>query len=370
MVRPVINDYQKLNKYEPRIAVIEDPASPASKKVLDLIKEAGGKAMIIPRFLSDRLLATQELDKAQIKRIKNARSLDEVREFDQQIATATRLHLQYITRKLTFVDAVVLPGNQYDIPPSAYHDVTLDSHTRLAPPLDVRFQTELVMTDYALHSRKIPILGISGGMQLLVVKTGGRLVQHLPEYDQIEKQILQSARIDGVSNTGAALLLEKLSLRDKSLVSKLSTGFHMTEARSILGVMLSEVEFAEKSAARIEAVHFNHQGVRPQDVNQSELKITALSDNDQYVEAVEHTHHPFCLGVQFHPEHSEELGLKMIAELVDYARQMKSSSFDAKAKVPAYVELHEDEIAPWLISQLGQTGAADAWQAQQQATVQ
>ncbi len=351
MVRPVISNYQQLNNYQPRIAVIEDPSSPASKKVLDLIKQAGGKPMIIPRLLSDRLLATQDLNKQQIGRIKNAKNWDEVREFDQQIATATRLHLQYITRKLTFVDAVVLPGNQYDIPPSAYHEVNLDSHTRVAPPLDVRFQTELVMTDYALHSRKIPILGISGGMQLLVVKTGGRLVQHLPEYDNFEKQVLQNAQISGVSKTGACLLLEKLSLRDKSLVSKLSTGFHMTEARSILGVMLSEVAFVEKSADRIQAVHTNHQGVRPEDVNQSELKITALSDDDRYVEAVEHTHHPFCLGVQFHPECGDELGLKMLKELVDYARQMKSSSFDEKTKVPFYVDLHENEIAPWLISQ-------------------
>jgi hypothetical protein len=110
MVRPVINTYQMLGNYQPRVAVIEDKDSPAYKKVLELIKEAGGKAMIIPRFLSDRLLATQGLDKGQIQRIKRARSWDEVREFDQQIATATRLHLQYITRKLTFVDAVVLPG--------------------------------------------------------------------------------------------------------------------------------------------------------------------------------------------------------------------------------------------------------------------
>lgn len=354
MVRPVISNYQQLNQYQPRVAVIEDSISPASKKVLELIRQAGGKPMIIPRFLSDRLLASQDLTKEQIRRIKNARSADEVREFDQQIATATRLHLQYITRKLTFVDAVVLAGNQYDIPPSAYHDISVDSHTRLAPPMDVRFQTELMMTEYALHSRKIPILGISGGMQLLVVKTGGKLLQHLPDYDNFEKQVLQTAQMSGISKNGAAIALEKLSLRNESLVSKLSPHFTVTQPRSILGVMLSSEEFNNKSVDRL-AVHTNHQAVRPQDVNQSELKVTALTTDGQYVEAVEHTYHPMCVGVQFHPEYHNDLGMRMIKEVVDYARQLKSAQFDTKAKVPFYVDLHEQELAPWILS--GQPGA-------------
>ena len=96
MVRPVISNYEQLNVYQPRVAVIEDSVSPASKKVLELIREAGGKAMVIPRFLSDRLLASQGLTKQEISRIKNARSAEEVREFEQQITMATRLHLQYI----------------------------------------------------------------------------------------------------------------------------------------------------------------------------------------------------------------------------------------------------------------------------------
>lgn len=370
MVRPVINSYQQLNNYQPRIAVIEDPTSPTSKRVLDLIKKAGGKAMIIPRYLSERLLATQDLNKQQIARIKSARTWDEVREFDQQIATATRLHLQYITRKLTFVDAVVLPGNQYDIPPSAYHDVHTDSHTRVAPPLDVRFQTELVMTDYALHSRKIPILGISGGMQLLVVKTGGKLVQHLPEYDNFEKQVLQSAHLNGISSNGSALALEKLSLRNQTLASKLSSGFYMTEPRSILGVILSEAEFEHKNIERLQAVHLNHQGVRPADINPHELKITAVSADGQYVEAVEHTYHPFCLGIQFHPEHTESLGFTMLKELIDYARQLKSGSFDNKAKVPFYVDLHAEDIAPWIADQANAAANAGQQLRLENATVQ
>jgi len=344
MVRHVISDYGQLKNYQPRIAVIEDNHPQGAKKVVELIKKAGAKPMIIPRFLSERLLASQELAKADINRIKKAASLDEVREFDQEIATATRLHLQYITRKLTFVDAVVLPGSIYDIPPSAYHDTEVDSHTQLAPPMDVRFQTELMMADYALHTRKIPLLGISGGMQLIVVKTGGKLVQHVETYDDFANQVLENGKIAGISSNGAGILLERISAKNKELLSKLSPNFKIVKPKSIIGVMLNQEKFESINSRRLELLHLHHQGVRPKDINQSELFVTATTEDGQYVEAVEHKHHPFCFGTQFHPEYSDNLGLKMITEMVEYARQLKAMQFDKSADVPAYVEMHADEL--------------------------
>ena len=358
MVRHVISDYQQLKKYQPRVAVIEDNHPQGSKAVVDLIKKAGAKPMIIPRFLSERLLASQEVSKADIKRIKNANSLDEVREFDQEIATATRLHLQYITRKLTFVDAVILPGSIYDIPPSAYHDTQIDSHTQLAPPMDVRFQTELMMTDYALHTRKIPILGISGGMQLIVVKTGGKLVQHVETYDDFANQVLSEGKVAGISQNGAGILLERISAKNKALLSKLSHNFKIVQPKSIIGVMLSQEKFESINCRRLELLHLHHQGVRPQDINSSELIVTATTEDGKYVEAVEHKHHPFCFGTQFHPEYSDELGLKMISEMVEYARQLKAQQFDKQAQVPSYLDLHKDELPE--AYQL----SADEWKAQ------
>lgn len=344
MVRHVISDYQQLKKYQPRIAVIEDNHPQGGKRVVELIKKAGAKPMIIPRFLSERLLASQELSKADINRIKKAESLSDVREFDQEIATATRLHLQYITRKLTFVDAVVLPGSIYDIPPSAYHDTEVDSHTQLAPPMDVRFQTELMMADYALHTRKIPLLGISSGMQLIVVKTGGKLVQHVDTYDDFANQVLSEGKVAGISANGAGILLERISAKNKELLSKLSPNFKIVQPKSIIGVMLSQEKFESINSKRLELLHLHHQGVRPQDINASELLVTATTEDGKYVEAIEHKHHPFCFGTQFHPEYSDEIGLKMISEMVEYSRQWKAQQFDKQADVPAYVELHADEL--------------------------
>lgn len=344
MVRHVISDYQQLKKYQPRIAVIEDNHPQGAKKVLDLIKKAGAKPMIIPRFLSERLLASQDLSKSDINRIKKASSLDEVREFDQAIATATRLHLQYITRKLTFVDAVVLPGSIYDIPPSAYHDTKIDSHTQLAPPMDIRFQTELMMADYALHTRKIPLLGISGGMQLIVVKTGGKLVQHVDSYDDFANQVLSQGKVAGISQNGVGILLERISNKNKELLSKLSPNFKIVKPKSIIGVMLNQEKFDSINSKRLELLHLAHQGVRPEDVNSAELSVTATTEDGKYVEAIEHKHHPFCFGTQFHPEYSDEVGLKMISEMVEYARELKAQSFDKGAEVPNYVELHANEL--------------------------
>lgn len=361
MVRPVISDYQQLSTYQPRIAVIEDKSPQGAKQILELIRKAGGKPMIIPRFLSERLLASQNLSRADIARIKKAERFDEVRDLDQQIATATRLHLQYITRKLTFVDAVILPGSVYDIPPSAYHDTMVHERTHLAPPLDVRFQTELMMADYALHTRKIPLLGISAGMQLLVVKTGGKLVQHLPEYDNFEKQLMQQGNISGVSVNGAGLVLEKINNKNKDLLSKLGPNFHMTVARSILGVILSDRKFAEINSRRLQLLHLHHQGVRPADVNQSELKITAVTEDGQYVEAVEHQYHPFCMGTQFHPEYSNDLGFKLIKEMIEYAREKKAESFDSSAHIPTYVDLHAEEINPAILALEAEDARTGEW---------
>ncbi len=349
MVRQVISNYQQLSTYQPRIAIIEDKTPQGGAKILELIKAAGGKPMIIPRFLSDRLLASQNLSKSDIARIKQAKNIEEVREFDQQIATATRLHLQYIARKLTFVDAIVLPGSIYDIPPTAYHDTIVHERTNLAPPIDVRFQTELLMADYALHTRKIPILGISAGMQLLVVKTGGKLIQHLPEYDNFERQVLQSGHISGISANGKGLIFKKITDNSKKALSKLAPNFRMVEARSILGVMLSNKQLQEINSRCLELLHLHHQGVRPEDVNQNELKITAVTDDGLYVEAVEHQYHPFCMGTQFHPEYSSDLGFKMIKEMIEYARDKKAESFDKSADIPPYIELHASDINPAIL---------------------
>jgi putative glutamine amidotransferase len=308
MVRRIVNE-NNINQYEPRVAIVEDANNPATQRIVDLIEKAGGKPMIIPRELSDRLLASQDLDPSSIARIRTAKSLDEVREFESAINAATKLHLQYIARKLTYVDAVVLPGNEYDIPAEAFHDTQVHEAARIAPPFDVRFQTESLMAEYAMHTRKIPILGISHGMQLLVVKTGGRLHQNVPN---VETAIAEPAN----GNTKGAVVFRRVD------------SVCMVNSQSILGAILqgkkAEIFLKDFNGDALGMSDTRQQAVSVNDVNSRELSITATSDN-QLVEAVEHKHHPFCLGIQFHPEYDVKfnLGFEIIHNLVDFARSIK-----------------------------------------------
>lgn len=335
MVRIVVKE-ETLSSYKPRVAIVDDASNASTQRVIDLIKKAGGKPMVIPRHLSDRLLASQNLDGKAIDRIRTATSADQVRDLEPALLAATKLHLEYIARKLTYVDAVVLPGNEYDIPPEAYHDTNVHAQTRLAPPMDVRFQTELLMADYALHTKKVPLLGIGHGMQMLVVKTGGRLIQHLPDYDNIAAQEI----LGGTASISAG----SLAFRRADAVS-------MAESQSILGSILrgkkAEAILAQDfSGESLGLQNYQHQAVRVEDVNTRELIVTATRDA-RLVEAVEHRHHPFCVGVQFHPEHDvkNNLGMEMIRSMIDFARTLhlplKKSESRLESQLPHFTSWYD-----------------------------
>ncbi len=340
MVRIVVKE-DTLSTYKPRVAIVDDVSNASTQRVVDLIKKAGGKPMVIPRHLSDRLLASQNLDATAIARIHNAESADDVRDLEGAIVAATKLHLEYIARKLTYVDAVVLPGSEFDIPPEAYHETNVHAQTRLAPPLDVRFQTELLMADYALHTKKVPLLGIGHGMQMLVVKTGGRLIQHLPDYDNVAAQEM----LGGTAQIKAG---SPVTFRSAQAVS-------MAESKSILGSILrgkqaEAVLTQDFSGEAIGLRHYQHQAVRVEDVNARELIVTATRD-ERLVEAVEHRHHPFCVGVQFHPEHDvkNNLGMEMIQSMIDFARTLhlplKKSESRVETKLPHFTSWFDTKSA-------------------------
>lgn len=353
IMRTVVTDADVFNRtYKPRVAIIEG-CKQSTKQVVDLLKKCDGKPMVIPRMLSDRLLASQGLDKKAITRIKRAKSMDDIREFEQQVAAATRMHLQYITRKLAFVDAVVLPGSRYDIPPNAYHDPKLHEATQVAPPVDVRFQTELVMADYALYTRKIPILGICGGMQLLVVKTGGRLIQHLPDYENVARHELENGSITQASQNGARWLAASSGNNDQAITLPLDAthSLKVIDAKSILGSILKDCDFdwesLKNSKNGLGVYSKHHQGATPADVNPRELKVTAVSETE-LVGAVEHVNHPFCLGVDFHPEYNEScIGSEMLREVVEFARFMKAPSVQSQPQQPHFTDWKDNYQESW-----------------------
>ncbi|MFF7730253.1 gamma-glutamyl-gamma-aminobutyrate hydrolase family protein [Streptomyces sp. NPDC008001] len=74
------------------------------------------------------------------------------------------------------LDGLVLAGGE-DLDPGLYGELP---HARAGAPVPERDAWELALLDAALE-RRVPVLGICRGMQLMNVHAGGALCQHLPD---------------------------------------------------------------------------------------------------------------------------------------------------------------------------------------------
>ncbi|MEZ4271476.1 MAG: gamma-glutamyl-gamma-aminobutyrate hydrolase family protein [Myxococcota bacterium] len=81
------------------------------------------------------------------------------------------------TAYLQHINALVVAGGDFDVPPSYYGEPTRAVCGKLLPE---RTAFEHALLEGALE-RDMPLLGICGGMQLLNVVTGGTLYQDLSE---------------------------------------------------------------------------------------------------------------------------------------------------------------------------------------------
>lgn len=158
------------------------------------------------------------------------------------------------------IDGLVLIGG-HDVDPFFYGE---EPHEELG-----MFHTKRDMSDIALaksaYARHMPILGICRGHQVLNVAFGGSLIQHIPA--QWEKPLAHVQK----------------SLRDEA-----------THHVDIHDEKLAEI-FQSKT---IRTNSFHHQAI--QDV--AEGFVSAGVAKDGLNEAIVHTTHPFCIGVQWHPE--------------------------------------------------------------------
>ncbi|MGO8971799.1 MAG: gamma-glutamyl-gamma-aminobutyrate hydrolase family protein [Myxococcaceae bacterium] len=184
------------------------------------------------------------------------------------------------------VAAVVVTGGAFDVPPDAYGQSPREG---LGPLKPARTAFETLVLQTALR-RKLPILAICGGMQLLNVVLGGELYQDL-------RRELPGAK-------------EHEQRNDKGQPS------HPVDVRE--GTSLAEV--LGRGQLMVNSTH--HQAVSRV---ASTLKVSASSP-DGVVEAVESTEHPFALGVQWHPElllQSMPLQLGLYRALVQKARETR-----------------------------------------------
>lgn len=154
------------------------------------------------------------------------------------------------------VDAVVLTGGAFDIHPRHYGQ---DVAARLDRVDEDRTALELSLA-LACAERGTPLLGVCGGMQALAVALGGTLLQDIRAADP--------TALDHEQPTDPAEAWHPL---------------------------LAEGRLAGLVGAAVNSTH--HQAV----ADPGPLRVIGRAP-DGVVEAVELAGHPFCLGVQWHPE--------------------------------------------------------------------
>jgi putative glutamine amidotransferase len=138
---------------------------------------------------------------------------------------------------------------------------------------------ELPLLTEALH-RDLPVLGICRGCQVLNVGVGGRLILDIPT--EIESP-----------------------LRHAFCPQEKTAGRHTLRIQedSLLANILHPGQFQECNSR-------HHQAVRPGETGQA--RVVALSPEDGIVEAIEVPARRWVVGVQWHPEHQTDPGIRQM----------------------------------------------------------
>jgi gamma-glutamyl-gamma-aminobutyrate hydrolase PuuD len=173
------------------------------------------------------------------------------------------------------IDALVLSGGP-DIDPQRYG---ADRHPRTGDARAERDAAEIAMLQRALE-RRIPVLGVCRGLQMLNVALGGTLVQHLP---------------DAVGHNGH---------------NPTPGVFGTTTVDMVPG---GRVATAVGTTVAVQCHH--HQAL---DRLADGLVVTGRA-GDGTVEAVELDGRPFVVGVQWHPE-QDATDIRLVAALLAATR--------------------------------------------------
>ena len=179
------------------------------------------------------------------------------------------------------LDGIIISGGNFDVDPALFGAGARHPSVRTK---DERTAFEARLIESALR-RDLPLLGICGGEQLLLVILGGTLIQHIP---------------DEVSN---ALAHEQTAPRDQPGHT----------VRLVAGTRLQAIVGADELA--VNSSH--HQAAR--DVPAGVVVNAVAADG--VIEGIEVPGRRFCIGVQWHPEFGLSDGdRRLLAAFVGAAR--------------------------------------------------
>lgn len=162
---------------------------------------------------------------------------------------------------LSRVHGLVLTGGP-DIEPARYGD---ERKPACGAADAIRDESDWRLARHCLEAG-LPVLGICRGMQMLTVAAGGGLIQDIPSE-------VAGSLPHGRGDFGT-VTMHRVSVVPGTLLARL------------LGSGETDVNSYHHQAAKAAPPGF---------------AVTATAP-DGVIEAIEHTQHPFCVGVQWHPE--------------------------------------------------------------------
>lgn len=169
-------------------------------------------------------------------------------------------NLQKAVEEASVCDGLLLPGGA-DVNPTLYNEMPTK---KCGEPNDIRDKAEPLMFEQFIKEKK-PILAICRGFQLVNVLQNGNLYQDI-------KDIQKSKHMDFFSR---AKYIHSVKINENTKL------------------------FDIYKSAEIKVNSMHHQAIKTVGEN---LIVSAVSD-DGFVEAFELADHPFCVCVQWHPEH-------------------------------------------------------------------
>jgi putative glutamine amidotransferase len=172
-------------------------------------------------------------------------------------------------------------GGYFDIHPRRYGEEKIHSTVKLN---EERENFEWKLGDRAIKT-EMPFFGICNGMQLINVLHGGKIIQHLPDDERFMDH--EQSHVEGFGDY--------------------KTAYHEVE------IVKNSKLFSLVGAEKIKTNSSHHQATS----KAGQGLIASAFASDGVIEAVEKTSHPFCLGVQWHPEfESSDADKKIFAAFV------------------------------------------------------
>lgn len=175
-----------------------------------------------------------------------------------------------IKKMVSCFDGIILSGGQ-DIHPALFAE---EPHKNIGAIVDARDALDFKIIKYASEMKK-PVLGICRGLQVINVFFGGSLYQDIHSQTKSEVQHQQKARAD--------LATHSINIKSNSFLHNI---------------------FGDKTLVN----SFHHQSIKD---TANDFEITAVSPNDDIVEAIEYKGDSFIVGLQWHPEQLSEKDTKM-----------------------------------------------------------